>query len=352
MGEAFLVFMVLVMIGLLLLAPIVAIVAMVRVSRLATRLAAAEAALARLQAGGPAERRPAATEARPAAAPASVVAPRPVAPPPTVVRPPLEPTVVVRPPEPPRPAAPETVRMQAPAAVARETAPPARPAEPAAQRPQPPQPGPPAGPAFDWESLLGLKGAAWLGGITLVITSLFFAKWAIDQGYFGPTLRFATLVAAGVGALVWAEISLHRGFKTAAHAVSGAGIAILYVAVYAGHALYDLLPLSVTFAAMAATTAVAGLVAIRYDAMFTAVLGLLGGFATPVALSTGVDRPVGLFSYLLLLNGGLAVVSLRKRWHPLVMLAAGGTFLLELGWFAKFMSPEKALVGLGAFLML
>ena len=152
----------------------------------------------------------------------------------------------------------------------------------------------PAGPSFDWESLLGLKGAAWLGGITLVITSLFFAKWAIDQGFFGPTLRFATLVVAGIGALVWAEISLRRGFKTAAHAVSGAGIAVLYVAFYAGHALYDLLPLSVTFAAMAATTAVAGLVAIRYDAMFTAVLGLLGGFATPVALSTGVDRPVGL----------------------------------------------------------
>ncbi|MET0553150.1 MAG: DUF2339 domain-containing protein, partial [Vicinamibacteria bacterium] len=123
-------------------------------------------------------------------------------------------------------------------------------------------------------------------------------------------------------------------------------------AFYAGHALYELLPLPVTFAAMVATTAVAGLVAIRYDAMFTAVLGLLGGFATPVALSTGVDRPVGLFSYLLLLNGGLAVVALRKRWHPLVVLAVAGTFALELGWFAKFMSPEKALVGLGAFLLI
>jgi hypothetical protein len=329
--QAFVALLVLTALALLLVAPIVAIVALVKVSRLATRLAAAEAALARLLTAGPAERR-----TPPAAEPA--VAREPVVVPPVVVRPAVPPPV--------RPPAPPTV-------VARAAEPPrAQPPAPPPHQPEPPRPSAPAAASFDWESLIGIKGAAWLGGITLVITSLFFAKWAVDQGYFGPTLRFAALVVAGVGALVWAELSLRRGFKSAAHAVSGAGIAILYVAFYAGHALYDLLPLSVTFAAMAATTAVAGLVAIRYDAMFTAVLGLLGGFATPVALSTGVDRPVGLFSYLLLLNGGLAVVALRKRWHPLVMLAVGGTFLLELGWFAKFMSPEKALVGLGAFLLI
>ena len=83
--------------------------------------------------------------------------------------------------------------------------------------------------------------------------------------------------------------------------------------------------------------------------MFTAVLGLLGGFATPVALSTGVDRPLGLFSYLLLLNLGLAAVALQRRWHPLVMLAVACTFLLEVGWFFRFMTPEKMVIGLGAF---
>ena len=215
--------------------------------------------------------------------------------------------------------------------------------------PRPSPPPPPAGPAFDWESLLGLKGAAWLGGITLVIASLFFAKWAIDNNYITPQIRIVIMIAAGVGALVWAEISLQRGYSNAAHAVSGAGIAILYVAFYSGHALYGLFPLWLTFAMMGLTTGVAGLLAVRYDAMFTAVLGLLGGFATPVALSTGVDRPLGLFSYLLLLNLGLAAVALQRRWHSLVLLAVAGTFLLEVGWFFRFMTPEKMVIGLGAF---
>ena len=139
---------------------------------------------------------------------------------------------------------------------------------------------------------------------------------------------------------MWAELGRQRGYETAAHAASGAGIAILYVAFYAA-ALYGLFPLWVTFAMMALTTAVAGLLAVRYDSLFTALLGLLGGFATPVALSTGVDRPIGLFSYLLLLDLGLAAVAIQKRWHGLVLLAVAGTFLLEMGWFFRFLSPER-----------
>jgi uncharacterized membrane protein len=213
-----------------------------------------------------------------------------------------------------------------------------------------PEPPPPQGPSFDWESLLGLKGAAWLGGITLVIASLFFAKWAIDQGLITPQLRVAGLVAAGAGALAWAELKLRRGFATTAQAVSGAGIAILYIAFFAAHSLYHLFPLPLTFALMSLVTVVAGLQAVRYDAYFTALLGLLGGFATPLALSSGVDRPVSLFSYILLLNVGLLAIALAKRWHGLVLLALAGTFLIELLWFGRHMAPGKMLVGLLAFL--
>jgi uncharacterized membrane protein len=376
LGEALAVLMVLGLLGLLLLAPVLAVVALVRVRRLEARLAGLdrrqegfEKAWA-AQRAGDATSRPRAAEPVPAAAPLApaapavappVVAPPPVAPPPTPVAPTPAAPVAQTPVAPPSPE--PAVIASAPRPAARSSAPlpsgegrsqPPRSGAPPSQPPpsQPPRPQPPLPEAapFDWENLLGLKAAAWLGGITLVIASLFFAKWAIDRDLITPELRLVTMIAVGVGALVWAEISLRRGYTTAAHAVSGAGIAILYVAFYSGHALFGLLPLWLTFAMMAATTAVAGLLAIRYDALFTALLGLLGGFATPVALSTGVDRPVGLFTYLLLLDLGLATVAIRKRWHGLVLLALAGTFLLELGWFFSFMSPAKAVVGLGAFL--
>lgn len=261
------------------------------------------------------------------------------APPPVVSAPPPAP-----PERPPLVAAPASSAVTIPK-------PPATPPPPAPPSPKPPQPPRPEGPGFDWEGLLGVRGAAWVGGIALVVSAILFAKFAIDRNLITPELRIALLVLVGLGCLVGAEASLRRGYATTANAVSGAGVAILYAAFFAAHALYALLPVLPTFVLMALVTLVACALAIRYDAFFTAVLGLIGGFATPVALSTGEDRPLGLFSYILLLNVALASVALRKRWHGLVLLALAGTFLIEYGWFSRHLTPQKTLIGLVAFLL-
>lgn len=197
--------------------------------------------------------------------------------------------------------------------------------------------------------MLGVRGAAWLGGITLVLAAAFFAKWSIDQGYFSPTIRIALMLMAGTGALVWAELQLRQGFQSTANSVSGAGVVTLYLAFYAGHSLYSLFPLNVTFAGMTLVTGVAAAIAVRHAALFTAVLGLVGGLATPVLLSTGVDRPVAFFSYLVVLAVGFLYVAERRRWPAITMLALAGITMLELGWFGTYLTPEKLVVGLVAF---
>ncbi len=325
------------------LGPILAVLALVRSRRLERELAAVGKEVGALEARLEVLRR--LLHQRGETAPA--VAPEPAAAPP-------------RPePEPPRPAPPPAAPAPAPAPVP-AAIPAARPApaavplpEPARREPppRPVEPPPPPRPAFDWESLLGLRGAAWAGGIALVIAGLLFAKLAIDRGFFTPELRVVAMLLAGVGALVGAELARARGYATSAQALAGAGIAVLYACFFAAHSLYGLFPLWLTFGLMVLVTVVACLLSIRHDAYFVAVLGLLGGFATPIALSTGEDKPVGLFSYLLLLNVGLMSVALRKRWHGLVLLALGGTFLIQLGWFARFMEPGKVLVGVLAFLL-
>ncbi len=223
--------------------------------------------------------------------------------------------------------------------------------------PPPTRPSPPRGPVaaeppsppIDWESLLGVKGAAWVGGIALITSAIFFARWTIDQGLLTPELRFALMVLGGISSLVAAEIGLRKGYERTANPLSGAGIAILYIAFFAGHSRYELISLPAAFAGMVFVTVTACVLAIRYDAFPTAVLGLLGGFATPVALSTGEDRPIGLFSYILLLNLGLLAVGAKRRWPGLFELGLLGTLMIQVGWFSKFMSPGNLLVGLVAF---
>ena len=59
-----------------------------------------------------------------------------------------------------------------------------------------------------------------------------------------------------------------------------------------------------------------------------AVLGILGGYGTPVMLQTGVVDFVGLYSYLLILGIGVLGISYRKNWHLLNYLSFIGTYAL------------------------
>jgi len=251
--------------------------------------------------------------------------------------------------------APASAPVVAPAAIPKETPRPIVAAHAPPPPPQAPTPPPiavePPPPPIDWESLLGVKGAAWVGGIALIASAIFFARWTIEQGLVTPELRFAFMLLGAIGAIVAAELGLRKGYERTANPLSGAGIAILYIAFFAGHSRYDLISMPVAFAGMVFVTITACVLAVRYDAFPTAVLGLLGGFATPVALSTGEDHPVGLFSYILLLNIGLFAVGVKRKWHALFELGLVGTLLIQIGWFSKFMSPANMVIGVVVFAM-
>ena len=93
------------------------------------------------------------------------------------------------------------------------------------------------------------------------------------------------------------------------------------------------------------------LLSIRHDSLFIAVLGLLGGFATPALLSTGENRPIPLFTYLLLLNVGLAWVAFKKGWPVLTILTLVLTAIYQWGWVVKFLDASQLSLAMGIFLV-
>jgi uncharacterized membrane protein len=125
----------------------------------------------------------------------------------------------------------------------------------------------------------------------------------------------------GAGLLALCEHPKARRYAITANALGAAGIVALFSTFFAAHTLWHLLGAGTTFALMVLVTAVAVGLSIRHDALFIALLGLVGGFATPALLSSGEDHPFGLFGYLLLLNAGLAWVALRKSWPVLSALS-------------------------------
>ncbi len=255
-------------------------------------------------------------------------------------------------PEPPvvqSPSSPSVLEIPKDPVPAAQAAPP--PLPPRAAPPRAAQPAPPLGRRFDWEALVGVKLFSWIAGIALVIAAVFFLKYSVDHGWLGPGVRMAIGLLTGASLLVICEWKAARRFAVTANALDAAGIAVLFSTFYASHVLWNLLGTIPTFAAMALVTAVAVLLSIGHDSLFIAGLGLIGGFATPALLSTGEDRPIGLFSYLFLLNAGLAWVAYRKRWPQLTAASAVFTTLYQWGWVLKFMRPDRVPLAMGIFLL-
>jgi uncharacterized membrane protein len=293
---------------------------------------------------------------------------RPVPPPPAPAAPPPIPSPVrpaaaapVAPPPTEKPAAealPSSPARESVAAAGEAAAPQPAPPEPrrAPQAPpRPPQPPPPPptppAPAFDWESLIGVKLFSAVAGVALVLAAVFFLRYSIEHGWLQPPVRVVIGIAVAIALLVVCELKAARKYPVTANALDAAAIAILFATFFAAHALWNLIPGIATFVLLAIVTAVAVLLSIRRGSMFIAVLGLLGGFATPVLLSTGENRPIPLFAYLMLLNIGLAWVAYRQAWPALTWLTLVFTTLYQWGWVVRFLDASSVSLAMGVFLI-
>jgi uncharacterized membrane protein len=193
----------------------------------------------------------------------------------------------------------------------------------------------------DLESLIGGRWFNWLGIIAVIVGTSFFLKYAFDRQWIGPTGRVLLGSVAGCALLALAERLRLRGYQAYAHVLSGGGIVILYLSVYASFDFYHLVGQPIAFALMALVTATAVILAARYDAYAIAVLGLVGGFMTPKLLAANVDNEVGLFGYVALLNAGVLALAYFKRWRSLNYLAFAATWIMFAGWAIIFYKPAK-----------
>ena len=173
-------------------------------------------------------------------------------------------------------------------------------------------------------------------GIMLLVVGIgFFLKYSIDHGMLNKTARVALSVAAGLGMLIAGTRILGGKFHVMGQGLLGGGIATLYFSAFAAANLFHLIEMPVAFAAMIGVTALSGFIAVRFHSKLTAVLGVVGGYGTPVMLSTGVVNFPGLYGYMLVLGVGVLGICAWKRWPLLNYLSFAGNFILVFGSLRK-----------------
>jgi uncharacterized membrane protein len=208
---------------------------------------------------------------------------------------------------------------------------------------------PPSPPRPSFEELIGKRWTTWIGAVALIIGVGLFVNVAVDRGWLGPASRTALAAAFGIGLIVVGE--RRRAMRALSQGLVGAGVAILYVAAFAGFAHYELYGHGVGFVSLLGITAVGMALALRHDASPIAVLALIGGFLAPILISSGDDHRDALCIYLAVLDLGVLGIAFSKRWRILEVLALIGTWSLYSGWYVLHGAASAPAPALGWLLV-
>ena len=203
-----------------------------------------------------------------------------------------------------------------------------------------------------FERLVAGRLLIWLGGIALVVAAIYLIRYSIEIGLVTPQLRMLAAAAFGFLLLGLGEYArsgrLLSDDPRIAQALVGAGLAVLYAATYGSHILHDLIGAGAASALMLAVTGAALALSLRHGAP-TAVMGLTGGFLTPLLVGDPDAGAVPLLAYLALLNLAIFLIAWRRGWTWL----AAAAVVLSFAWSAYLLSqPAEDALAAGAFVLL
>jgi uncharacterized membrane protein len=176
----------------------------------------------------------------------------------------------------------------------------------------------------------------------LFIGLAFLAKFATEHVQVPIEPRLAGIGAAAIVLLVigWRLRSTRAGY---AQVLQGGAVAVLYLTLFVAFRFYGVLAVTPVFVLMVAVAMLAAALAVLQDARSLAVIGALGGFATPLLVSTGSGNHVALFSYYLVLDLGIALVAWHRTWRSLNLIGFLGTFVVGTAWgVLKYQSENYA----------
>jgi uncharacterized membrane protein len=193
----------------------------------------------------------------------------------------------------------------------------------------------------DLESRIGSHWLNRIGIAALLIGVSYFLKFAFENNWIGPAGRVTIGLIAGIAIVIWSERFRLKGYKAFSYSLKAVGIGTLYLSLWAAFHLYSLIPSSVAFLMMLVVTAATSVMALSQDAQILAAFALIGGFTTPLLLSTGQNKELALFTYVSILDLATLVLVTFKPWRRLLVMSYAGTLILYLAWYLSFYSRSQ-----------
>ena len=201
----------------------------------------------------------------------------------------------------------------------------------------------------DFEKFIGENLISKLGILILIAGVGFFVKYAIDQNWINENGRTAIGMLIGI-LLIGVAHYLRKSYKTFSSLLTGGGIAVFYLTISIAYHQYQLFTPAETFVILIVITIFSVILSLVYDKKELAIFSQIGGYAAPFMVSTGGDNYIVLFTYMLILNSGLIVLSYFKRWHVLNLLAFAFTVIIFSTWLGTTFWNKNNPPHIGAFI--
>ena len=195
---------------------------------------------------------------------------------------------------------------------------------------------------LDLEERIGGRWLQHAGLIVLLLGIAFFLRYAFEHDWLSPPVRVGLGIVGGV-VMVWGGIRLAARYRNYGLLLSGGGIAVLYLSVYAGFNLYSLFGPQIAFGLLVAVTVAAAGLADRTGAQAIAIVAVCGGFAAPFLVGGGGDQQGRLFSYVALLIAATMYLAHRRSWRWLNVISLALTIVVVLSWANVYYFDDKYL---------
>ena len=185
----------------------------------------------------------------------------------------------------------------------------------------------------DLEKFIGENLFNKIGIAILVIGIGFFLKYAIDNNWINETGRtFIGLLCGGI--LIGVAHRMRKTFNAFSSVLVGGGVAVLYFSITIAFQEYHLISQTLAFILMILITAFTVVLSLSYDRKELAVFAILGGFSSPLLVSTGAGNAAVLFTYILILNVGMLILAYYKKWNIVNIISYAATIILFGSWLS------------------
>ncbi|MFO7776697.1 MAG: DUF2339 domain-containing protein [Candidatus Hydrogenedentota bacterium] len=191
------------------------------------------------------------------------------------------------------------------------------------------------------EMLLGTRWMARVGMVMFLIGLAFLLRFAYDHALIGELGRLAIGCLAGAVALGAGEYMRRQSYNVLFQTLTGGGLAIFYICIYFAFGVYAFIGASAAMVLAVCITAASVVLAVGHNAMAIAVLGLIGGYISPLLFGGDENRPYALFTYIIVLNLVTLGVAYFRRWRAVDSLAFCGTVILYSLWYTAHFDSEQ-----------